>query len=146
MLKKFLVGSVISMFIMGGAVISSMATDENKSGPEDITITDATSSKPKPAQFPHKMHQDKFECGECHHGMGDDGKQVPYTEDMEIQECAACHNSDTLGGKMKDKLKLDTLKGAGHGNCLECHKKMAAEDPKLKEKKIDKCSACHPKK
>lgn len=142
MLKKFLVCSVISMFVMGGAVISAMATDD--AGPADITLTDSTSSKPKPAQFPHKIHQDKFKCGECHHGMAD-GKQVPYTEGMKIEKCATCHTGDTLAGKMKDKLKLDSLKGAGHGNCLECHKKMAAEDPALKEKKIDKCAACHPK-
>ena len=32
---------------------------------------------------------------------------------------------------------LDTLKGAGHGNCLECHKEKAGSDPALKEKKID---------
>ena len=142
MLKKFLVCSVISMFVMGGAVISAIATDDP--GPADITLSDSTSSKPKPAQFPHKMHQDKFKCAECHHGMAD-GKLVPYTEGMKIEKCVTCHTGDTLAGKMKDKHKLDTLKGAGHGNCLECHKEMAAKDPALKEKKIDKCAACHPK-
>lgn len=142
MLKKILVCSVVSMFIMGGAVISSMATD---AGPADITITDSKSAKPKPAQFPHKAHQDKFECGECHHGMGADGKQLAYSADLKIEKCETCHTGDKLAGKMKDKLKLDTIKGAGHGNCLECHKKMAAADPALKEKKIDKCAACHPK-
>ncbi len=141
MLKKFLVCSVVSMFVMGGVVISSMATG---TGPADITITDSKSAKPKPAQFPHKAHQDKFKCGDCHHGMAD-GKQVPYAEGMEIKKCETCHTGDTLAGKMKDKLKLDTLKGAGHGNCLECHKEMAAKDPALKEKKIDKCATCHPK-
>ncbi len=142
MLKKFVVCSVVSMFVIGGAVISSMATGD--AGPADITITDSTSAKPKPAQFPHKVHQDKFKCDECHHGMAD-GKAVPYTEGMKIEKCETCHTGDTLAGKMKDKLKLDTLKGAGHGNCLECHKKMAKADPTLKEKKIDKCAACHPK-
>lgn len=142
MLKKFLVCSVVSMFVMGGAVISSMATGD--AGPEKITITDSKSAKPKPAQFPHKAHQDKFKCGDCHHGMAD-GKQVPYADGMKVEKCATCHNGETLAGKMKDKLKLDTLKGAGHGNCLECHKAMAAKDPALKAKKIDKCAACHPK-
>ena len=143
MLKKVLVCSVVSMFVLGGVAISAMASDEL--GPADITIADPGSAKPKPAQFPHKAHQEKFECGECHHGMGADGKQVPYTKGMEIQKCAVCHTGDKLAGKMVGKLKLDTIKGAGHGNCLECHKEMAAKDPALKERKIDKCAACHPK-
>jgi len=141
MLKKVLVCSVVSMFVLCGSIVSSFAAD---AGPADIKIVDSKSAKPKPAVFPHKMHQDAFKCEECHHGMAD-GKAVPYTEDMEIQKCEACHNPDVLGGKMKDKLKLDELKGAGHGNCLECHKAMAAKDPALKEKKIDKCATCHPK-
>ena len=142
MLKKVLACSFVSMFVFCGSVISSFATD---AGPADITIVDSKSAKPKPAQFPHKMHQDAFECAECHHGMAD-GKQVPYTEGMEIQKCETCHNPEVHGGKMKGKLKPDELKGAGHGNCLECHKAMAKKDPALKEKKIDKCAACHPKK
>ena len=141
MLKKLLVCSVVSMFVLCGSIISSFATD---AGPAEIKIVDSKSAKPKPAVFPHKMHQDAFKCEECHHGMAD-GKAVPYTEGMEIQKCEACHNPEVLGGKMKDKLKLDELKGAGHGNCLECHKAMAAKDPALKEKKIDKCATCHPK-
>ncbi len=144
MLKKVLVCGVISMFVMGGAVISSLAKDDK--GPAEITITSSKSSKPKPAQFPHEKHQNMegITCGECHHGMVN-GEQVPYTEGMEIKECEECHNPDVLGGKTEGKLKLDTLKGAGHGNCLECHKEMAKKDPALKEKKIDKCATCHPK-
>jgi hypothetical protein len=142
MLKKVLVCSVISMFVMGGAVISSFATDDK--GPADITMTSSKSAKPKPAQFPHQQHQEAFSCGECHHGM-ENGEKVPYTEGMEIKKCEECHNPEVLAGKTKDKLKLDNLKGAGHGNCLECHKEMAKSDPALKEKKIDKCATCHPK-
>lgn len=143
MLKKFIVCSVVSMFVLGGTVISSLASDEK--GPADITIVDSKSAKPKPVQFPHRQHQEKFKCAECHHGMAD-GKQVPYTEGMEIQKCETCHTGDTLAGKMKDKLKLDTLKGAGHGNCLECHKEMTKKDPALKDKKLTSCNTCHPKK
>ena len=142
MLKKVLVCSFISMFVMGGAVISSLAADDK--GPAEIKMTSSKSAKPKPAQFPHKQHQDAFECAQCHHGMAD-GQQVPYVEGQEIQKCASCHNSDILAGKTKGKLKLDTIKDAGHGNCLECHKEMAKNDPALKAKKIDKCATCHPK-
>jgi hypothetical protein len=143
MLKKVFVCSVVSMFILCASAVSSMATSDT--GPADITIVDSKSAKPKPAQFPHKMHQDKFECGECHHTMAD-GKQVPYTEGMKIQKCETCHTGDVLAGKMDGKLKLDTIKGAGHGNCLACHKEMEKKDPALKEKKLSKCSTCHPKK
>ncbi len=143
MLKKFIVCSVVSMFVLGGAVISSLASDEK--GPADITIVDSKSAKPKPVQFPHRQHQEKFKCAECHHGIAD-GKQVPYTEGMEIKKCETCHTGDTLAGKMKDKLKLDTLKGAGHGNCLECHKEMTKKDPALKALKLTSCTTCHPKK
>lgn len=143
MLKKILACSVVSLFVVCGAVSYSLAADK---GPADITISSSTSAKPKPAVFPHAKHQEAFECGECHHGMADDGKQVPYAEGQEIGKCESCHNEEKLAGKMKDKLKLDTIKGAGHGNCLECHKEKAKEDAALKERKIDKCAACHPKK
>lgn len=143
MLKKVFICSVVSMFVLCGSVISSMATSDT--GPADITVVDSNSAKPKPAQFPHKIHQEKFKCAECHHGMAD-GKQVPYTEGMEIQKCETCHTGDTLAGKMDGKLKLDTIKGAGHGNCLACHKEMEKKDPALKEKKLSKCATCHPKK
>lgn len=149
MLKKVLACSVVTMFILCGSVISTFASDH---GPKDkdkdtdiIIMEDSTSSKPKPAKFPHQLHKDTFSCDACHHGMDDDGKLVAYTDGMEIQKCATCHNAEVLPGKMKDRLKLDTLKGAGHGNCLECHREMAKKDPALKERKIASCSTCHPK-
>ena len=146
MLKKILACSVVSLFVLCGAVSYSLASD---TGPETITLVDKDSKKPKEAVFPHKAHQDMgLACGECHHGMADDGTQAAYVEGQEIGKCLDCHNSknEKLAGKTKGKLKLDTIKGAGHGNCLECHKAMVKEKPELKEKKIDKCAACHPKK
>jgi len=132
MLNKVLTCCFVSLFLVCGLASYSLASD---SGPETVTLVDADSKKPKPAVFPHKKHQESLECAECHHGMAADGKQVPYTEGQEIKKCAECHNSKVLAGKTKDKLKLDTLKGAGHGNCLECHK----------ANKNAKCSVCHPK-
>ena len=141
MLKKILACSVVTLFVLVGSA-NCFAAD---AGPADITMVGAESKKPKPAQFPHKQHQDVLKCADCHHSMAD-GKQVPYVDGQEIQKCEACHNAEVLPGKMLGKLKLDTIKGAGHGNCLACHKKMAKENPDLKAKKIDKCAACHPKK
>ncbi len=142
MLKKIVVCSVITMFAVGSTVITSMAADEK--GPAEITIVNSKSAKPKPAQFPHRKHQELYKCAECHHGMAD-GKQVPYVEGQKIQKCEACHNEDVLAGKKKGNLKLDTLKGAGHGKCLECHKEMVKKDAALKEKNLTKCSTCHHK-
>lgn len=141
MLKKVLVCSALSMFVLGGAVQSLLATSDP--GPEEITMVYDKSKKPKPAIFPHKKHQEAFKCGECHHGMAD-GKRTDYAEGMEIQKCETCHTGDTLAGKKLGKLKLDTIKGAGHGNCLACHKELAKADPGKKE--LKKCSTCHPKK
>ena len=143
MLKKVLACSVVSLFVFyGAASFISAAVD---AGPADITIVSSTSKKPKPAVFPHKKHQETLKCAECHHSNAD-GKQVAYKEGQKIEKCESCHNKDVLAGKTKGKLKLDTIKGAGHGNCLACHKEMAKKDPALKERKIDKCKACHPKK
>jgi len=141
MLKKILACSVVTLFVL----VSSASCFASDAGPADITMVGEKSKKPKPAIFPHKAHQDKLECGECHHGMAD-GKQVAYAEGQEVAKCESCHNKEVLAGKKMGKLKLDTIKGAGHGNCLACHKKLAKENPELKAKKIDKCAACHPKK
>jgi c(7)-type cytochrome triheme protein len=140
MLKKILACGVMSLFLMSCAAILAFAAADQ--GPAEITLGE---SGKKPALFPHKKHQDMLKCADCHHGMAD-GKQVPYAEDQKIDKCDTCHNATVLAGKMKDKLALDTLKGAGHGNCLECHKEKVKSDAALKEKKIDKCATCHPKK
>lgn len=139
MLKKILACGVMSLFVASFAAILAFAADP---GPADITMGEGGK---KPAVFPHKKHQDTIKCEECHHGMTD-GKKVPYVEGQKIEKCDTCHNANVLAGKTKGNLALDTLKGAGHGNCLECHKEKANADPALKEKKIDKCETCHPKK
>ncbi len=141
MIRKALVCGTAAAFLLCGLAFTSLAGD---TGPETITMTATGSAKPKPATFPHKKHQETLKCGDCHHGM-QDGKQVPYAEGMEIAKCESCHNPEKLAGKTKGALKLDTLKGAGHGNCLECHKEMAKKDPALKEKGLDKCTNCHAK-
>lgn len=142
MLKKIVACGVVTLFVLTGTAVVSFSTDP---GPADITMVGEKSKKPKPAVFPHKKHQETIGCGECHHGMAD-GKQVAYADGQEIKKCESCHNKDVLAGKMAGKNKLDTIKGAGHGNCLACHKKLAKENPELKAKKISKCSTCHPKK
>lgn len=115
----------------------SIAAD---TGPAEMTLKTEKdgAKKPKPAVFPHAKHQEIAQCGECHHGA-QDGKQVAYTDGMEIQKCESCHFK---GSGMPEK--LETFKDVAHINCKDCHKKAAEEKPELAEK-FSKCMPCHPK-
>ncbi|OQX09220.1 MAG: hypothetical protein BWK76_22575 [Desulfobulbaceae bacterium A2] len=147
MRKHLVLGSVLALALgLGLASVGQTAADK---GPEAITINPAIADpKQPPVVFPHRAHQDtlKLACGECHHGA-DAGKQVPYKEGMKIEKCASCHNADKMPAQKDGKENvLATLKGAGHVNCQDCHKKKVGEDPALKEKGIEKCKTCHVKK
>lgn len=134
MMRKLLIGSfAIAFFCLGGTSFAD-------NGPADMVLQAEKdkAKKPKPAVFPHQQHQESFACAECHHS-GKDGKQVAYTEGMEIQECETCHF--TGSGMPK---KLDTFKDAAHENCRSCHKATAKEKPELAEK-FKGCMPCHPK-
>ena len=139
MLKKLLVSVAVAALLTAGAAVGAIAADK---GPAEVTLG---ASGKKPAVFPHKAHQDKgIACATCHHGMSADGKQTPYTDGMAIQKCDACHNAEKLAGKKKGNFELDTLKGAGHGRCQECHKAEIAKD--ASKDKLMKCGTCHAKK
>jgi hypothetical protein len=124
--KTMLLGQllVIALFLVfsGGMVVASDA------GPADMELK--TAAAKKPAKFPHKTHQDTFECGECHHGKVD-GKISPYAEGMEIKKCVTCHNKDDMTNP-----KLSNFKVVAHGLCKDCHKKNKDSAP-------TKCSGCH---
>lgn len=131
MKRKFIICAtafafVFSLVIAGGIC---MAGD---TGPEEMVLK--TAEAKKPANFPHKKHQEKFECKECHHSKDAEGKQIPYAEGQEIGKCDSCHNDS-----MADP-KLNSFKNAAHANCKGCHKEKAAEGAPTK------CDGCHPKK
>ncbi len=140
MIRKALVSVAAAAFIFCGLVSLGNASDM---GPEEMTLQVTDSKKPKPAFFPHKAHQEALQCADCHHGMADDGTQVPYVDGQEIGKCESCHNTEKLAGKTAGKDKLDTLKGAAHGNCLTCHKEVGKKDEA--KKALAKCSTCHKK-
>lgn len=104
----------------------SMASD---TGPEKMLIQ--TAAAKKPARFPHRKHQESFECKECHHAKTDDGVKYPYVENMEVKKCVTCHNKDDMSNP-----KLNSFKLAAHGLCKECHKNNSDSAP-------TKCSGCH---
>ncbi len=114
-------------------VISESALVETMRGPAVILMQ--TARKRKPALFPHRKHQGMFECANCHHGMDSDGKQLPYTEGMEIQHCVTCHNPSM------DNPQLNSLMLAAHTRCKGCHRKIVAESGTAGP--IDKCIGCH---
>lgn len=132
---------------IGLLLCASSQVYAQEKGPADITLQ--TAEAKKPAVFPHAIHQEAYDCSTCHHGMAD-GKKVPYKAGDTIAKCNSCHNSDVLAGVSytpegeKKALKLDTLKGAGHGRCLACHKAIKAQDPA--KKALASCKTCHPKK
>lgn len=138
-MKKLIACSLLSLCMVFASVSSTLAAADP--GPADITVGEGGK---KPAKFPHKAHQAFSTCGDCHHGMDAAGKQLAYSDGQEIKKCASCHNEKVLAGKVKGAHKLDTMKGAGHGNCQECHK-AKKNDEAYKAKKIDKCDTCHAK-
>jgi len=141
MVKKALACGLTVLFLAFAYAGVSMSASE--AVPDELTLTSSDSDKKPPAFFPHKMHQEAFDCGECHHGMSEDGKQVAYAEGMEIKKCEECHNSEVLGDRKSGKYDMGDFKGAGHGNCLECHRKVAKDDSS--KKKLRSCGTCHVK-
>lgn len=143
-MKKCITLGAIFVLSLGLTFSGNVFAGDDK-GPAEIVIQPtAAKTKKSPVVFPHSKHQEKIACAECHHSKDDAGKQVAYVEGQKNKKCASCHNSDVLAGRTLGKLKLDTLKGAGHGKCLACHKEKAKADKSLK--KLKKCSTCHPKK
>jgi len=127
MSKKLVVLVTAFAFVFSLALLNGVS-DASNTGPEDMVLK--TGNAKKPAKFPHKKHQDAFKCADCHHGEAD-GKQTPYTDGMEIQQCVTCHNKD-MGNK-----KLNSFKKAAHSRCKGCHKEM--------KKGPTKCKGCHTK-
>jgi len=135
MMKNALICFFAVAFLFAVAGIS-MADN----GPAEMTLQAEKdkAKKPKPAVFPHQKHQSFAPCAECHHSAKD-GKQVAYTEGMEIQKCETCHYTGSSMPK-----ELSTFKDVAHKNCKDCHKKAATDKPELAEK-FKGCLPCHQK-
>ncbi len=118
--------------------VSSQEIHAAREGAGDAVMILKTARARKPALFPHRKHQDMFECGECHHGANQKGEQTPYVEGMKIRKCVTCHNSS-----MANK-KLSYFKFAAHARCKGCHQARTADHEKAGP--VIKCGGCHPKK
>jgi hypothetical protein len=127
---------ILSMFFFIG---SGLAADK---GPPELVLKSTVdpAKRAKFAFFPHAIHQGNFDCGTCHHGKSDDGKQVPYSEGMKIEKCESCHNKAAVASGMPKE--LETFKKAAHARCKTCHKTRKAEG---KNAGPTKCNGCHRK-
>jgi c(7)-type cytochrome triheme protein len=132
MSKKSLVLLVITTLTLSLAFAVSMSFAEGDKGPAEITLNpDGT----KPVLFPHAKHQEKNECGVCHH-YEKDGVRTPVDDTTleKIAKCDSCHN-DTFANE-----KFRKWKDIGHGLCKACHTEKKAEGAPTK------CNDCHIKK
>jgi predicted CXXCH cytochrome family protein len=117
---KAVVISIVALFIAGNA-----SGVEVSIGPADITLQ--TEAARKPADFPHRQHQEAYACTACHHAKD---------EIMVIDKCASCHTKDISNPD------VNSYKKAAHKLCKDCHKEVNKAG---KEAPI-KCSGCHAKK
>ncbi|PIE58299.1 MAG: class III cytochrome c [Desulfobulbus propionicus] len=131
MKKLMMSGAIMAAMLVAGPGVSP-ATDK---GPAELWLesTIDPAKKPKPAFFPHAVHQSRLQCGTCHHDTDTAGKKRAYVPGMQIAKCESCHNK---ASDMPKKLK--TFKGAAHARCRGCHGKT--------NKALTKCKVCHQKK
>jgi hypothetical protein len=133
MSKKSLILLVVAAFVMSLGLGVTMSLADGDKGPAEITLNpDGT----KPVKFPHAAHQEKNECGTCHHYMDTEGARVACADDTlgEIKPCDTCHNAEFKNEKLRK------WKDIGHGLCKDCHKKMKDQGAPTK------CNDCHIKK
>jgi len=117
---KLLILGVIVLFTTGNAFCVEVSI-----GPENITLQ--TESARKPADFPHRRHQESFGCTACHHAKD---------EIMVIDKCGSCHTKEISNPA------VNSFKKAAHKLCKDCHKEMNKEGSEAPIK----CSGCHLKK
>ena len=110
----------VSLFITGGAFGVEVSI-----GPAEIVLQ--TESARKPADFPHRQHQETYSCTACHHARD---------EIMVIDKCANCHTKEISNAE------VNSYKKAAHKLCKDCHKEVNVQG---KDAPI-KCSGCHTKK
>lgn len=110
----------VSLLITGGAFGVEVSI-----GPAEIVLQ--TESERKPADFPHRQHQETYSCTACHHARD---------EIMVIDKCANCHTKEISNAE------VNSYKKAAHKLCKDCHKEVNVQG---KDAPI-KCSGCHTKK
>ena len=134
-MQNKLMNLVVTMLIILclTALTGASAGDDKASdvdfGPAEIILRSPATIKS--VKFPHRQHQDRLACSQCHHSKSAAGIKIQYTEGMQIQKCVVCHNKEKMISP-----KLNSFKLVAHNLCKECHKKYKNTAP-------TKCSGCH---
>ncbi|OGQ97157.1 MAG: hypothetical protein A2521_16250 [Deltaproteobacteria bacterium RIFOXYD12_FULL_57_12] len=125
MRRKLLSRIVVTFFLslMGVAITGAVFAKDIDIGLETMTLK--SDGATQAAIFPHRTHQKKIGCMDCHHLTG---------QTMTANSCDSCHNQE-----MKNE-ELNTYKKAAHVLCRGCHK----EASKAGKAVPVKCSGCHP--
>ncbi len=125
----------LALLLVCALFASSAIAAQTNTGPESMVLrsTIDPDKKPRTATFPHREHQARLDCAECHHSKGADGKLIPYVPGQKIAKCESCHNTKVEG--MAEE--YNTFQKAAHANCRACHQQTEA--------KLAKCSVCHKK-
>lgn len=132
--KKFwivTVAAIGSMFLlaqMGGWALAQEDTYELEN-----TEVFGKLQRP-PVTFPHEVHMDTLECGNCHHEYDqEEGKLVPVDDPDKV--CSDCHGAKKEGNQ-------PALREAYHLQCIGCHRAM---DKKDEATGPVTCGECHKK-
>lgn len=121
LIRETLLTSVILLFSTHNSVFAGDLD------PVKIIMKSETSGKNYPAFFPHNAHQFYISCSQCHHGMDRNNQKTEFRKEQEVVKCSTCHNRKKMSDKtieftpLKKFLRLDTMAGAAHASCLDCH-------------------------
>ena len=83
-----LVHLLILMLVLALTCTTALASSHGDGvdpGPADMELQ--TAAGKKPAKFPHKQHQESFDCAECHHIKGADGAKTALPEGAKVKKC-----------------------------------------------------------
>jgi cytochrome c553 len=85
MSKKSLVLLLVTALTLSLALAVSMSfADDTKNGPEKMMLNE---DGKKPAQFPHREHQERLkDCGTCHHYVKE-GVRNPSVDASTVAKC-----------------------------------------------------------
>ncbi len=112
----------------GGAALFAFALSAEKSdtlsAPETILLDDIEGAYDV-VEFPHALHAEISECGDCHH-HGKESSLTIACKDCHLQSSATAVETPSCGNCHVTSLPersvdVASLKGAYHRQCLSCH-------------------------
>lgn len=111
-----------------GAALFTFALTAEKNATSDLPETVLLDDIEGPydvVEFPHTLHAEISECGDCHHHGKESGLTIAC-KDCHLQSSAAAAETPSCGSCHVTALPERTvdvslLKGAYHRQCLSCH-------------------------